>query len=163
MATCSLLLECGDANPNPDPQTSRPSATGRKQTAPRSSQCEKTVAKNRKRCVCTTCFEFKHVKCSQGINVKYVSSTTSKQWICHKCVGSVLRFYAHGISASDDDCLIDISSEIINDDILLRALSGSENQLKIMHINNQSMVSTFDLLLLTLKKRISPVVENCAN
>ena len=129
MATFTFLLECGDFNPNPGPETSGPSTTGRKQTAPRCSQCKKPVAKNHKRCVCSICFEFTHVKCSQETNVKHASSTTPKQWISHKCVESVLPFYAHDISVSDDECLIDTSSEIINDDIHLRALSGSEKQL----------------------------------
>ena len=70
----------------------------------------------------------------------------------HKCVGSVLPFYTHDISVSDDKHLMDTSGEIINDDIHLRALSGSVKQLRIMHINTQSMVSTFDSLLLTQKK-----------
>ena len=84
--------------------------------------------------------------------MKHASSTTPKQWICRKCIGSVLHFYAHDISVLDDDFLINTSSEIINDDIHLQALSGNEKQLKIMHINTQSMVSTFDSLLLTLKQ-----------
>ena len=67
----------------------------------------------------------------------------------HKCVGSVLPFYTHDISVSDDKHLMDTSGEIINADIHLRALSGSVKQLRIMHINTQSMVSTFDSLLLT--------------
>ena len=36
-----------------------------------------------------------------------------------------------------DECLTDTSSEIINDDIHLRALSGSKKQFKIMYINTQ--------------------------
>ena len=97
-------------------------------------------------------FEFTHVKCTQEINLKHVSSTTPKQWICCKCIGSVLPFYAHDISVSDDECLINTSCEIINDDVHFQAFPGNEKQLKIMHINTQSMVSTFDSLLLTLKQ-----------
>ena len=125
-ATFCVLLQCGDVNPNPGPEASRPSRRDRKLLPDvRCSQCEKLVAKNHKRCVCTTCFEFTHVECTQVINLMHVSSTTPKQWICRICIGSVLHYYAH-ISVSDDQCLISTSSEIINDDIHLQVLSGNE-------------------------------------
>ena len=68
---------------------------------------------------------------SASIDPKYVSSSTPKQWVCPKCILSLLPFQMHDLSLSDDEW---------------------EKQLKIMHINTQSMVSTFDGLLMTLKQ-----------
>ena len=130
-ATFCLLLKCGDIEMNPGPDAIKRSSQSRKQSAPRCTKCEKVVAKNHKRCICTKCFDVTHAKCSASIDPKYVSSSTPKQWVCPKCILSLLPFQMHDLSLSDDEW---------------------EKQLKIMHINTQSMVSTFDGLLMTLKQ-----------
>lgn len=117
-------------------------------------QCEKAVAKNHKRCVCTTCFDFTHVKCAQLINAKYVSARTPKEWICPECAISVLAFHMDEVPELDNKSIALADAEDTNKmyNIHLQALVDKNLQLKIMHINTQSMVSTFDGLLAILRQ-----------
>ena len=55
-ASRQLLLQGGDILVNPGPPVLKPSA-------PRYSSCEKPVAKNHKRCICSVCFDVTNAKC----------------------------------------------------------------------------------------------------
>ena len=95
-------------------------------------------------------FDQYHMKC-QNIAVQNTNFI-----VCSKCLMTVLPFAtchdknmpynggvweATGISSDHrDDC----------SDTHLDALTSHENQLRFMHINTQSMVSTFDQLLFTI-------------
>ena len=85
-AARQILLQGGDIAVNPGPPTRKP-------TAPRCSQCEKPVAKNHKRCACSTWFDVIHAKCSKVFNPKYISSSAPKEWVCPKRTLSVLSFH----------------------------------------------------------------------
>ena len=140
---------CGDVEMSPGPNINRSSIDNRRQAAPRCRQCEKPVAKNHKRCVCTECFDVIHAKCTQDIDPKIVFSFIPKTWICPKCIGSFLPFHMHNLSLSDKESLASSDNEVMVD-IHLEALDNRDKQMKIMHINTQSMTSTFDGLLMTL-------------
>ena len=148
-ATFRLLLVCGDVEIKPGPNINRSSIHNRRKAEPRCRQCEKPVAKNR--CVCTECFDFIHAKCTQDIDHKIVSSSIPKTWVCPKCIGSFLPFHMHNLSLSDEESLASSDNEVMVD-IHLEALNNRDKQMKIMHINTQSMISTFDGLLMTLRQ-----------
>ena len=126
-----------------------PSKEQKKTTAPRCNQCGNVVAKNHKRCLCVNCFDFTHARCAKLTDVKSITSTNPKEWTCSKCIGSVLPFYASSISSpgKDNSTTNDIASP---QDQHHQALADRMSQLKIMHINTQSMLSTFDNLMITL-------------
>ena len=83
-----------------------------------------------------------------------MSGITPKELTCPNCTISVLPFYMHELP-----CLLDNDSlhQGDNDDnntinVHLQALENNAMQLKIMHINTQNMVSTFNGLLTTLSQ-----------
>ncbi len=124
-ATFCLLLNCGDVEVNPGPQSVRPCKPRKSRHAPRCIQCEKVVARNHKRCICSNCFDFRHVKCTQEFNPKFVSASIPKEWVCPKCIGSVLPFYAHDLS----DDISNKSENEVTHDIHLQALTDREQLL----------------------------------
>ena len=142
-----LLLQGGDISVNPGPAVLKPSA-------PRCSRCEKPVAKNHKRCICSVCFDVTHVKCSKILNPKHVLSSVPKEWVCPQCTVTVLPFYNHNLSLSNTSCTSE--SPMTEDTTLvdehLSALSERSRQFRLCHINTQSMVSSFDELLATIKE-----------
>ena len=83
-----------------------------------------------------------------------MSGITPKEWTCPNCTISVLPFYMHELPClSDNDSLHQGDDDDNNTiDVHLQALESNATQLKIMHINTQSMVSTFDGLLTTLSQ-----------
>ena len=111
----------------------------------------KPVAKNYKRCVCTERFDFIHAKCTQDIDPKIVSSSIPKTWVCPKCIGSFLPFHMHNLSLSDEESLASSDNEVMVD-IHLEALNNRDKQMKIMYINTQRMISTFNGWLMTLRQ-----------
>ena len=147
--TYCLLLKSGDIEENPGPLI-------KKRATSRCSECEKAVAKNHKRCVCTQCFDFTYAKCARIFkDIRTVSATVPQEWTCHKCIGSLLPFYMDTLSDSEQERENSMDSAVengaINRNAHLDALTQKAAQLKVMHINTQSMVSTFDNLLITLK------------
>ena len=114
------------------------------QTAPTCSECEKAVAKNHKRCVCIQCFDFTHAKYSRIFkDIRTVSATVPQEWTCHKCIGSLLPFYMDSLSDSEQERENSMDSAVesgtINRNAHLDALTQKEAQLKVMHINTQSI------------------------
>ena len=57
----------------------------------------------------------------------------------------------HNLSLSDEESLASSDNEVMVD-THLEALNNKDKQMKIMHINTQSMISTFDGLLMTLRQ-----------
>ena len=116
---------------------------------------ERPVAKNQKRLACEVCREFTHARCSNSnIDLKFFSSSTPTTWTCPCCAFTALPFRHADFSDSaipDSDLpgtdAID-SLQFANEH--LSALQERSNQLKVLHINTQSMVSTFDELLVTM-------------
>jgi len=149
-AARQVLLQGGDIAVNPGPPTRKP-------VAPRCPQCEKPVAKNHKRCICSTCFDVTHAKCSKVFDSKYISkyisSSIPKEWVCPKCTISVLPFHKHNLSLSDTSCMSEPGAEDPDfADEHLHVLQERSHQLRLVHINTQSMVSSFDELLATIKE-----------
>ena len=86
-ASRQLLLQGGDISVNPGPAVNKPSA-------PRCSNCEKPVAKNHKRCICSVCFDVMHAKCSKVFDPKRVQSSVPMDWVCQRCTITLLPFMA---------------------------------------------------------------------
>ena len=64
----------------------------------------------------------------------------------------------HNLSLSDEESLASSDNEVMVD-IHLQALNNRDIQMKIMHINMQSMLSTFDRLLMTLRQHPFDVIS----
>lgn len=73
------------------------------------------------------------------------------KWTCPRCIGSLLPFYMDTISDGEPE-YDNGTDDIVTQNLHLDALTEREAQLKVMHINTQSMVSTFDNLLITVKE-----------
>lgn len=97
-----LLLQCGNISVNPGPAVLKPSA-------PRCSGCERPVAKNHKRCICSVCFDVAHAKCSKISDPKHVLSSVPKEWVCPQCTVTVLPFYNHNLFLSNTSCTSELS------------------------------------------------------
>lgn len=138
-AVNQVLLQGGDIGVNPDPPK-------RKSAAPRCPQCEKPVARNH-----SFCFDVTHAKCSKVFDPKYISSSRPKEWVCPKCTISVLPFNKHNLSLLDTSCMSEPGTE--DPDFVdehLHMLEERSHQVRIFHINTQSMASSFDELLATI-------------
>ena len=73
------------------------------------------------------------------------SSGWKASWACHKCTLSILPFH----NQRDLDLDSSLQPEISDNDIL-KTLEDKAMHLKVMHLNAQSMVSTFDEFALTV-------------
>lgn len=151
------LLMAGDIEKNPGPQN-HSCAKHNKWKAPRCTICEKFVAKNHKRLVCDVCYDFTHAGCSKSIfNLKSCPSATPMAWTCSKCSLSSLPFYDTSINDPAEHPQIN-SVKDTTEDVHLQSLNDKSNQLKIMHINTQSMVSTFDNLLIAIERYFFDII-----
>ena len=114
-------------------------------------QCEKTVRKNQKRVLCEVCLSLTHVQCSgiSGFNAKQLLADTNLQWICHQCLISVLPF--HACPELDSSTESETAFQGFPDEEIQEILKANNNHLKIMHLNTQAMLSTFNEFLLTMK------------
>ena len=153
-ATKRLLLIIVGIEQNSGPK-SRMKTGSTKPKAPLCIVCERPVPKNQKRLACEVCREFTHAHCSNSnIDLKFFSSSTPMTWTCPCCAFTALPF-----------CHADFSDSAIPDSDMpgtdaidalqfanehLSALQERSNQLKVLHINTQSMVSTSDKLLVTM-------------
>ena len=119
--------------------------------------CERPVAKNQKLLACEVCRELTHAHCSNSnIDLTFFSSSIPTTWTCPCCAFTALPFRHADFSDSaipDSDLpgtdAID-SLQFANEH--LSTLQERSNQLKVLHINTQSMVSTFDELLVTMNE-----------
>ena len=78
-----------------------------------------------------------------------LNSNQAQCWTCHKYVLSKLPFYGHDIL---ETISVNSSASENNNDTHLNILNKHVQHLKIMHINTQSMVSTFDHLCLMIER-----------
>ncbi len=118
-------------------------------------ECEKTIRKNQKETNCTSCLDLFHVKCiASTTDIKTIISN----YICSRCLWTELPYryiqndsfsLEAGQSSSTDSDTLDINKHLINHMI---SLTTRPKHLKLMHLNTQSMVSTFDELVLTMKQ-----------
>ena len=106
------------------------------------------MAKNHKRAICTECFDITHAKCTRFLNLKAVSSTVPASWICLKCTSNFI------IPDLDESEQYDtsVSSNTPNNTNIRSILDQHPKHLKIMHLNTQSMVSTFNEFLLVVSQ-----------
>lgn len=137
-STFNVLLKAGDIEMNPGP------------SAPKCSICEKSVRKNMRRFVCEVCKDVSHANCTEIAWTKSIRADYPHPWTCSNCTVSILPFNAldrqafmAAISAEESDvCQSEFSHNDTN--IYLQHLEANKNHLKIMHLNTQSMCSTFN-------------------
>ena len=119
---------------------------------------KKTVRKNQYSAVCQICNDQPHVKCTELDLTKVKRQQTRNQlivknWTCSRCLLSMLPFHSvrsidkphEGIN-QNDPTLTEAANEY------LEALTSHPNQLRLVHINTQSMVSSCDDLVLLIKE-----------
>ena len=157
-STFSLLLKCGDIQANPGPNANIKTKTGkqaaskpvRHTSAPLCSQCTKSVRRNQKRFVCEMCKDFTHFRCASVsfFTIKNIRTDMPCVWTCPACTLSQLPFY--GQRQLDLSELSDTTPA--GNDEHLNALQERNHQLKIMHLNTQGVVSTFDSFLLAVNR-----------
>ena len=100
--------------------------------------CEKTIRRNQASITCCGCIGSFHLKCS-GL------TASSSTWLCSNCLGFALPFYKCSEAKMLDDTL-DLSTPL-DPGLDIHLLCSNSGQLKIMHLNTQFMVSTFNELL----------------
>lgn len=121
-------------------------------SAPMCSLCDKTVKRCQIRFVCNTCKDFTHARCTQvsAACINNMRSGTLYSWTCPKCTLCELPFYNQQLldqtSDSSEPVLTSPGNEtqIPRSDEIVNILKEKERQLRIMHLNTQSMVSTFN-------------------
>ena len=110
-------------------------------------QCGKTVRRNQKRFLCCVCQDLHHARC------KFFRGDFPEIWTCPKCTVSLLPFHGQSDRHFDEDPTITSSedeSARLSDGIV-DILNEKACQLRIMHLNTQSMTSTFNEFALTIK------------
>ena len=155
VATFQLLMTSGDISPSPGSVsvTVKPAANNRRNNSTSSvaicPQCEKSMGRNHKRFLCEVCILFTHARCSGAActNLKQIRADMPVTWTCDRCTLSTLPFHA---CPELDTTVVSHVDETITDEIH-EILNSNNNQLKVMHLNTQSMMSTFNEFLLTTK------------
>ena len=102
--------------------------------------CDKTIRSNSKKTYCTVCRNITHLKCVTP-NKKILSNLT-QDWMCSTCIQNILPF-----SKVRDLHVLD--SSLINEaveyqDQHLNMLSKHRCYTSVVHINAQSLPSSFD-------------------
>ena len=137
-------------NPGPDQSANTKKAT----SSTLCPECNKRVQTNYKRFICTKCFDLYHAKCTNisAIQLKNIKAALPQEWNCTQCLQAELPFYR----CDEQDNLVDrIGADAFQTESRYQhyeQLSSRVNQLKILHLNTQSMLSTFDELLVTIKE-----------
>ena len=148
-ATHILLLIIAGVEQNPGPISKNKSRETQRK-APRCTVCEKPAASNHKRFICEVCHDLTHARCLVNItiNLKSFSAASPKTYTCEKCLYTVLPFW----NANITDTTISESEYEVTQDEDSSVLHAKSEQLRIMHLNTQSMVSTFDEFILTINQ-----------
>ena len=158
VATFHLLTISGDVSPNSGPVPAAHSSAGKNSEKTRRyapavcPKCEKTVRVNHKRSICEVCISLTHALCCwmSNINVKQIRADTPRTWTCDQCLLSALPFHKMRNTNTDEDFddlnLINVNEECSHHS----ALTANPSHLSLMHLNTQSMTSTFDELQLLL-------------
>lgn len=147
MASQRLILS-GDIaeNPGPDKVEDKNAKAVKTTKAPKCPSCEKAVQSNHKRFLCEVCFDLFHAKCT-GISGYQIKSI--HVWICSKCTLSFLPFHKVCTGNMTEDNLNLTQTSAPPDSLdLACVLQSNSSHLKIVHLNTQSMVSTFNEFLL---------------
>ncbi|CAB4036838.1 Hypothetical predicted protein [Paramuricea clavata] len=133
VASYRLLLIAGDVHPQPGPSAAE--KTRVKKTTVKCPQCEKIVKRNHKR--------------SNSWFIKNAGAHDPRSWTCPECTLSELPFF----NVKDLEILERKGNEQINStldseletlDFIAEALRNHPKHLSIMHLNTQSMVSSFN-------------------
>ena len=137
VATFNVIIECGDIEQNPGPS---------KTPSPRCPICAKAAGANRKRLICPTCKTVTHASCSelplsQQTKIKACAPLTQT---CSNCLISELPFHNTKYldisnSFSDSDSFYDSSKQGF-----LNIMQKYPNHLNIIHLNTQSLPSSFN-------------------
>ena len=158
VASFHILLIAGDIEVNPGPSTeAQQNKSKLSEHRPLHSfaavcpQCGKSVRRNQKRILCCVCKDLTHLLCT-GMNIlKNRGRGKQMDWTCPRCLITVLPF--HGSSTLDMSCQSSASDDENVSNEILDTLKEKSAQLKIMHLNTQSMVSrTFNEFQLVINK-----------
>ena len=154
-ASLQIILS-GDIEINPGPVLHRgrsklkPSKPKVINKSPPCNVCTKGVGSNRKRLLCSTCFDLSHVSCSTlpKILQQQIRAIAPYKCICTSCTLQVLPFFNNVdvISSVNDDTTTTInhSEQPSLSTDKFQSMIDKQHLLKICHLNTQSMLSTFD-------------------
>ena len=152
------MLRAGDISLNPGTENNQSKTTScprptRKHIAPRYFKCEKPVARNRKRLERETCHSLTHIQCANtnSICIKNMKANQLGSWTCSNRFLSELPFESvKDLNSIDESCesLVDTCSNAPC--LYAQALRANPSHLSMMHLNTQSMTSTFDELSLLI-------------
>ena len=122
--------------------------------SPKCSLCNKTVQSNQQHCVCEFCRSVSHSAC---LDLSFKHSTRSLIHTCDLCLHRALPFanYAKDLDVSSCDSNESFEQDRLDDmgnDKHVAALENKTNLLKFLHLNTQSLVSTFNEFYITLAK-----------
>ena len=135
VATCNVILN-GDIETNPEPGLLS------RNKIPKCIVCWRAVGANRKCFECEKCFNLTHVNCT---NISHNNKTQQQQYAakpaykltCYDCTLPLLPFYKQRDVESDPSIVDDFL------DIHKNNLLNNKDVLKILHLNCQSLASTF--------------------
>ena len=143
-----LLKLSGDVHPQHGPAISQVKT---KYKAPRCPQCEKPVQQNHKRLQCCKCFELTHRRCASSHYANFSSAAMPIEWTCPNCTLSELPFF-HSNELVDMPSIYENTSVFDSTlDPHRDAIAMRPKQVSFIHLNTQSMTSTFDELLITVQ------------
>ena len=145
-ATFQLLLS-GDIQVNPRPVLRSGDKTTKsevnKTVKPTCTICDKTIRSNQKHILCENCFETNHASC---LNKTHLVSNGRIPLVttCDNCLLSILPFYC----TRELTCNNSFTNLLVDENILSdqhkQNFNENLNLLKLMHLNAQSLSSTFD-------------------
>ena len=137
---------------NPAQETRKKSSKQSSRTpAPVCLQCLRGVRCNEKRFFCVLCKYLTLARCTGITNINYIKPTRAEEWTCPKCLISVLPFYGQNTLHASVSPRNEVDTTLA-EDLHLEALKQNSKQLTVMHINTQSMIFTFDNLLLAVDR-----------
>ena len=132
VATYNVILN-GDIETNPE------LGLRSRNKIPKCIVCWRGVGANRKCFECEKCFNLTHVNCtniSKTQQQQYAAKSAYK-WTCYDCTLPLLPFYKQRDAESDPSIVDDFL------DIHKNNLLNNKDVLKILHLNRQSLASTF--------------------
>ena len=99
-------------------------------------------------------FYLYHAKCTNltGNHWEYVRADKPQDWLCTKSQLSTLPFFNCELPCAETDNKLANNSPEDLTDVHLEALLSRPKELKLMHLNTQSMVSTFHELLVAIRE-----------
>ena len=138
IATYRINLS-GDIETNPRPGLSKPKCQ----------VCDKTDRCNQKRFVCEHCLEMCHVKWSNH-QLNQNASNKAYEWTCSNCIHTALPF-CNRRNLDFDSTVADETTILHANNCHIETLKNYQKYASIVHINCQSILSTFDEFPVMLK------------